>query len=184
MASELNDHYLDDRSDLAKNARVIYSTGMLVYAGPLTREHREELSNRWLSICLDEGIPVQGGFSLARVLSTPSEIRQWSLEGLPSDVGSIENAILVCNSAKCPLLIDPQEQGAHWFRNKELSRGFKEVSSSDPNVLRILSEAVTAGMTVLVKISEAATDPAMEALITKMVRNQLLFCFKLAILSV
>lgn len=137
---------------------------MLVYAGPFTREYREELSRLWLAACLEEGLNVRGDFSLARTMSTPSEIRQWSLEGLPSDIASIENAILVWNSPKPPLIIDPDDQGTRWFRKRHFKREFMEVSSSDADLLRSLSEAVTAGMIVLVTLSEPALDPALGAL--------------------
>ena len=147
----------------------VHCSGMLVYAGPLTREYRDELSRQWQAICLDEGMPVRADFSLSRTLSTPSEIRQWSLEGLPSDLTSIENAILVCNCAKCPLLIDPQEQGARWFRSRHIKREFRDISSSDPNLLRGLCEAVTAGMTVLVTLADATLDPSVEVLIKALV---------------
>lgn len=143
--------------------------GMLVYAGPFTHEYRDELSRLWLGICHDEGMSVRSEFSLARTLSTPSEIRQWALEGLPSDAASLENAILVSNCIKCPLLIDPQGQATRWYRNRQFKRQFKEFSSSDPDMLRLLSEAVIMGMIVLVTLAAPAMDPAMEALITKAV---------------
>ncbi|CDJ52733.1 Dynein heavy chain, related [Eimeria brunetti] len=140
------------------------AASMLVYAGPFTREYREELNRLWLSACLEEGLHVREDFSLARTLSTPSEIRQWSLEGLPSDLASVENAILVCNSPKPPLIIDPEDQGTRWFRKRHFKREFMELSSSDANVLQSLSEAVTAGMIVLVTLSEPTLDPALGAL--------------------
>ncbi|OEH75824.1 hypothetical protein cyc_04028 [Cyclospora cayetanensis] len=147
---------------------VLIAAGMLNYAGPFTREFREELLCQWLAMCRDEGLLARANFSLAGTLSTPSEIRQWALEELPSDVTSIENAILVCNCVKCPLLIDPEDQGTHWLRRRQYKTDFKEIYTSNPNFLQTLCEAVTAGMTVLITISEEGIDSAIKTLIEAM----------------
>ncbi|KAL8435557.1 hypothetical protein ACSSS7_002402 [Eimeria intestinalis] len=126
---------------------------------------RDMMIHQWLSICLDEGLPVRDSFDLARILSTPLETRQWTLEGLPNDVASIENAILVSNCAKWPLLIDPQEQGSRWFRNRQFKREFREFSWSEDSALQMLSDAASAGMTILINLSESSADTTMDALI-------------------
>ncbi|KAI9588144.1 hypothetical protein GQX74_003990 [Glossina fuscipes] len=53
-------------------------------------------------------IPCSEKFSLASTLGNPMQIRAWSLAGLPSDNFSVENAIIVSNSNRYSLLIDPQ----------------------------------------------------------------------------
>jgi hypothetical protein len=40
----------------------------------------------------------------------PAEVAQWGGDGLPSDQVSIENGTIVTNSARWPLIIDPQLQ--------------------------------------------------------------------------
>jgi len=37
-----------------------------------------------------------------------SQIREWRKNGLPADTFSTDNAIIVANSRRWPLLIDPQ----------------------------------------------------------------------------
>lgn len=44
------------------------------------------------------------------MLADPYEIRMWNSCGLPRDDVSTENAILVTQAGRWPLLIDPQEQ--------------------------------------------------------------------------
>lgn len=41
-------------------------------------------------------------------LGEPVLIRSWSIDGLPVDTFSIENAIIVTNARRWPLMIDPQ----------------------------------------------------------------------------
>ena len=48
--------------------------------------------------------------SLIAVLADQHDIRQWNACGLPRDRVSTENAILVMQAERRPLLIDPQEQ--------------------------------------------------------------------------
>ncbi|KAL8455591.1 hypothetical protein Emag_000586 [Eimeria magna] len=144
----------------------------LVEAEDLLRKAEDNLSKKQCvleevqaSICLDEGLPVRDNFDLASILSTPLETKQWTLEGLPDDVASIENAILVYNSAKWPLLIDPQEQGSRWFRSRQFKREFREFSWSEASALQTLLDAAIAGMTVLIYLSESSADSTMDALI-------------------
>lgn len=55
-------------------------------------------------------IPCTSIFSLAQTLGDVMQIRDWTLYGLPSDQFSVENAIIVKNAGRFPLLIDPQGQ--------------------------------------------------------------------------
>lgn len=53
-------------------------------------------------------IPCTPIFSLAQTLGDVMQIRDWTLYGLPSDQFSVENAIILKNAGRFPLLIDPQ----------------------------------------------------------------------------
>ena len=45
-------------------------------------------------------------------------VQRWGLNGLPSDSVSIDNAVLVTQGKRWPLMIDPQTQAIKWIRNK------------------------------------------------------------------
>lgn len=70
---------------------------------------------------LPKQIPLSLGFIGANVLSLLTDdalIAQWNNEGLPSDMMSTENATILTNSVKWPLMIDPQLQGIKWIKNR------------------------------------------------------------------
>lgn len=47
-------------------------------------------------------------YEIAKVLGDPLTIRDWMIDGLPSDTISLENAIFCSEGIKWPLMIDPQ----------------------------------------------------------------------------
>ena len=54
------------------------------------------------------GIASSGRFSLNAVLGDAVKIRAWVISGLPNDSFSIDNAIMLANARRWPLMIDPQ----------------------------------------------------------------------------
>lgn len=40
----------------------------------------------------------------------------WKKEGLPADSLSMENAIMIMNSLRTPLIIDPATQATEWLK--------------------------------------------------------------------
>jgi dynein heavy chain len=53
------------------------------------------------------------------LLTSSAEIARWNNESLPTDRISIENATMVTNCKRWPLIIDPQLQGVKWIKNRE-----------------------------------------------------------------
>lgn len=98
------------------------SSACIAYFGAFTLKFRSELVEGWISKCGELGIPVSASFNLADDLADPSVIRDWTMQGLPQDSLSTENAILVSRTRRWPLLIDPQGQANRWIRNTEAAK--------------------------------------------------------------
>jgi dynein heavy chain len=66
------------------------------------------------------GIKSSGKFSLQNVLSDALTIGIWTdQQQLPNDDFSIDNAIIMKNSSRWPLMIDPQIQANNWVKIME-----------------------------------------------------------------
>lgn len=71
-------------------------------------QFRQSVVSDWNAKCIELAIPCTSGFLLAPTLGNVMQIRDWTLCGLPPDQYSIENAIIVKNVNRFPLMIDPQ----------------------------------------------------------------------------
>ena len=72
------------------------------------RHHLQDCTFEWRNLCENKGIPCSPVFSLNATLGEPITVRAWQIAGLPVDNFSIDNGIIVSNSRRWPLMIDPQ----------------------------------------------------------------------------
>lgn len=104
---------------------------------------------------------------LINVLADPYDIRMWNTCGLPRDKISTENAILVTQAGRWPLMIDPQEQANRWIRQMEINNNLKVIKLTDSNFMRILESAIRIGMPVLLEEVGETLDPTLGPILLK-----------------
>lgn len=92
-------------------ARALISSAYLVYLGGANETVREIQLKEWLS-----GFKLQD-YSFRNFLSSEQEMLTWKKEGLPADTLSMENAIMIMNTLRTPLIIDPATQASEWLKN-------------------------------------------------------------------
>ncbi len=98
---------------------VILAAGFQNYLGPFPAACRRNiLTQVWVPFLEQKGVKCTKDFSLAHTLASPMDIMQWHAKELPSDSTSEDNATMMAESKKCPLLIDPQGQGAGFLIRK------------------------------------------------------------------
>ena len=61
-------------------------------------------------------IPVTEGLDAISMLTDDAAVAAWNNEGLPPDRMSKENATILCNCERWPLMVDPQLQGIKWIK--------------------------------------------------------------------
>lgn len=101
-AKELGERYINITGD------VLISAGVVAYLGAFTVDFRLEAIAEWHKICKEKKIPCSVVFSVNSTLGEPVKIRAWNIAGLPVDSFSVDNGIIVSNSRRWPLMIDPQ----------------------------------------------------------------------------
>lgn len=90
---------------------VLLITAFISYVGCFTKTFRQDLLNKqWLPAVktLDPLIPITDGLDVLTLLTNDTQIAKWNNEGLPNDRMSTENATILSNSDRWPLMIDPQ----------------------------------------------------------------------------
>ena len=147
---------------------VLVSAGLMAYLGPFTSTYRDSQMQEWVAHCLAQSIPCSGTPTLAGTLGNPVQIRQWNIEGLPTDNFSIDNGIIIFNSRRWPLMIDPQGQANKWVRNMEKQNGVHVLKLTD-DYMRTLENAINFGQPVLLENVGEELDPTLEPLLLKQV---------------
>jgi dynein heavy chain len=97
---------------------VLLISSFIVYLGPLPPTYRSKVIEKYKTRLTSYNVRYTEPFNLTDALSDPLQIRSWNLMGL-MDLHSVENAILVKEGGKYPLMIDPQRQAYHWILNME-----------------------------------------------------------------
>lgn len=67
-------------------------------------------------------IPCSPNFDLSTFMAKATVVRDWNIQGLPSDSFSTENGIIVTRGRRWPLMVDPQGQAQKWIKNMEASK--------------------------------------------------------------
>ncbi|XP_053132344.1 dynein axonemal heavy chain 3 isoform X3 [Hemicordylus capensis] len=146
---------------------VLLSSGTVAYLGAFTVDYRLECQQKWLDLCKEKEIPCSNDFSLSNTLGDPVKIRAWQIAGLPIDSFSIDNGIIVSNSRRWALMIDPQGQANKWVKNMEKGNKLSAIKLSDTNYVRSLENAIQFGTPVLLENIGEELDAFLEPVLLK-----------------
>ncbi|KAF3425902.1 hypothetical protein E2986_08048 [Frieseomelitta varia] len=160
-AKELGERYYKLTGD------ILIGSGIVAYLGVFTTQYRQEQIDKWVQICTDLEVVCTKDYQLTQILGDPVSIRSWNIFGLPSDLFSIDNAIIVTNSRRWPLMIDPQGQANKWVKNMEKKNNIHVIRLSQPDYMRILENAIQFGQPVLLENVGEELDAALEPLLMK-----------------
>ncbi|KAK0176317.1 hypothetical protein PV328_000464 [Microctonus aethiopoides] len=140
----------------------LIAAGALAYLGAFTQLYRQNLFDMWLEKCNSENITITENFSLIGALADPYQVRIWNTFGLPRDQVSTENALLVTQARRWPLMIDPQEQAYRWIRNMESVNNIKFCEMTDSNLMRTVESCIRLGLPILLYNVGEVLDPSLE----------------------
>ncbi len=188
-AEELGKRFINIMGD------VLISSGVVSYLGAFTVDFRLEATREWHGICRKMKIPCSEVFSVNTTLGDPVKIRAWNIAGLPVDSFSVDNGIVIQNSRRWPLMIDPQGrnppppspslnycndyfvfiylgQANKWVKNMERPNKLSVIKLSDPNYARTLENSIQFGTPVLLENVGEELDPLLEPLLLRQTFKQ------------
>ncbi|XP_043471037.1 dynein beta chain, ciliary [Leptopilina heterotoma] len=146
---------------------VLLITSFISYVGCFTKQFRLDLLNKqWLPFLrnIEPAVPITDGLDPLSLLTDDTQIAKWNNEGLPNDRMSTENATILSNSDRWPLMIDPQLQGIKWIKQK-YGEELKVIRLGQRGYLDIIEVSLAKGSTVLVENIGESVDPVLDPLL-------------------
>ncbi|XP_013170954.1 PREDICTED: dynein beta chain, ciliary-like [Papilio xuthus] len=146
---------------------VLLVTAFISYVGCFTRKYRQQLLNDdWVPTLSrsDPKIEMTEGLEPLSMLTDDAQVACWNNEGLPTDTMSTENATILTNSARWPLMIDPQLQGIKWIKSK-YGDSLVVIRLTQRNYLDRIERAVSNGDVVLLENIGETVDAVLEPLL-------------------
>eukprot|EP00392_Amoebophrya_sp_AT5.2_P003107 g3112.t1 len=145
---------------------ILISSGVIAYLGVFTMALRQEEISSWIEALTTEGIPCTKDFKLPEIIGEAIKVRQWVIDKLPNDALSIDNAIMKENSARWPLMIDPQLQANKWIRTT-CGEDLKVLRLTKSDYARHLETSIQFGKPVLIENLGETLDPMLQPLLER-----------------
>ncbi|XP_038207715.1 dynein beta chain, ciliary [Zerene cesonia] len=146
---------------------VLLVCAFISYVGCFTKLYRLDLLHKnWQPFLktLEPPIPITEGLDPLTMLTDDTTIAMWQNEGLPSDRMSTENATILSNSDRWPLMIDPQLQGVKWIKQK-YGDILRVIRLGQKGYLDTIEKAIIKGETVLLENIGETVDPVLDPLL-------------------
>merc|ERR1711871_1125424 len=145
---------------------IMLAAGVIAYMGAFTVNFRDEATASWAGILRDQGISCAETFKLSETLGEPVKIREWTIQKLPNDAFSIDNAIMLERSDRWPLMIDPQGQANRWICNMA-GANLRKCKQNQATFVRTIENAISFGQPVLLENVPEVLDPILESVLLK-----------------
>jgi dynein heavy chain, axonemal len=138
------------------------------YGGPFNQQFGQYLvQDKFTGDLERRGVPVSTKLDIVSFLVDIGTVGDWNIQGLPTDPLSTQNGILVTESTRFPLLVDPQGQALNWIKSKEAKNlpswaGQTLINISDPKLKGKLKFCMGNGRTLVIIGVENDIDPMLD----------------------
>ncbi|CDI74192.1 hypothetical protein EPH_0001780 [Eimeria praecox] len=139
------------------------SAAFIEFGGIFRPSYRVRCLSSWQQALNKFGLQSTPTYSLQDALTSPQEVQQWLMQGLPDDELSIENAAITLSAQCCPMLIDPHQQAANWLAYT--FPDMKVLRAEEPNLLRSLQLLMQCGAVVILECFSERLEPALNNLL-------------------
>ncbi|XP_077976399.1 dynein beta chain, ciliary-like isoform X2 [Styela clava] len=146
---------------------VLLTAAFVSYHGYFTQSYRTHmLEQEWLPFLKKQKfqIPITENLDPLDLLIDDATIARWNNEKLPADRMSTENAAIVSNCQRWPLLVDPQLQGVKWLK-EHLASDLLVVQLGQKGYLDVIEKTLQEGGNILIENIGETIDPVLDSLL-------------------
>ena len=104
---------------------VLVACSFASYLSVFTRQYREASVLAFIDFLRKHDVASSKAPDPLMTLSTEADMVLWSPQGLPNDRVSCEDGVIMQCSERWCLIIDPQQQGIVWIKNKEVGNNLQ-----------------------------------------------------------
>lgn len=151
---------------------ILISCGVIAYLAPFTANYRNETIAEWDRYVKKLNIPSSPMYRFSAVLGSDLKIQDWCLYGLPNDAFSVENGIIIDNSRRYSLLIDPQNQANLWIKNMERQNDLHITKFAHADYMQKIVKCVQEGLPLLLESIEEDLEAPLDPLLFKITFKQ------------
>jgi dynein heavy chain 1 len=148
----------------------LFAAGFLTYIGFFDHYYRKYLQSEWRDTIDQVSLKMRQEMKFVEFLSSPSERLEWEKQGLPDDELCIENAIIMLNYNRYPLVIDPSDQAPKFITTHYAKQKIQKTSFADDGFMKHLETAIRFGLPLLVQDVEKI-DPVLNSVLNKEVQK-------------
>ncbi|EPY19766.1 hypothetical protein AGDE_15049 [Angomonas deanei] len=155
--------------ELTDNAKYIVgdmlaAAGQIAYCGPFTASYRKDLLALWMKKLDERSLLHSENLSVFSTLKDPVQVQQWTLNGLPMDALSVENALILTEARRWPLMIDPQTQANKWIK-QTYKDSIEVLKPSQRDLIKRIEYCIRAGRPVLLENVSEELDASLNPLL-------------------
>ena len=139
----------------------LLASGIMSYLGIFPIDYRQEIINEWKNLLKNKNLVFNENFELTSLMENEITIGNWTNKfELPNDSYSITNAIMLKNSSRFCLMIDPQNQANRWIRNmeKENKLIILNPNQKSTEIQNYIQNAIEIGIPVLLEDVDEKLD--------------------------
>eukprot|EP00801_Mesodinium_rubrum_P000083 Mrub_00083.p1 GENE.Mrub_00083~~Mrub_00083.p1 ORF type:complete len:1986 (+),score=436.27 Mrub_00083:724-5958(+) len=154
----------------------VLAAAMMSYGGPFDSIYRKYLMDIWVEKIRQYEFPISKSVSLINVVGNKVKIESWkALYGLPNDDLSIENGIILENSERWPLCIDPQNQASSYIKRQgyEIKADlFRIIKSADDRISQEIESGIKHGKWLLVENMQEKISAEFDSILNPQIRTK------------
>ena len=152
---------------------IVLCSAFMAYGGFFDQNMRKLLFDSWKD-CFPKDLNFDNHIKLVHYLSNADKQFEWSEFNLPRDEFCFENAIILENVNRCPLIIDPSGQATTFISNMYKDSNIKKTSFLNKNFIREFKNSIHNGFPIIIEDAENY-DPILNSVlkISKTHRNLL-----------